>query len=404
MAILSSLTRRVSARNFIPLHFAPPTISNLFMNKWLKLVLILILALGGSAALYLWVSSDIDSKIARLSGGAEITSSELGLALLTGEEAETALSLPGVLLPCLVYFNDQIATDDVAKYAYSDLVTRAFVSKQSGGPVADVAISLFPSAEAAEQFLQTKADEAGVAVGHAFDDDSLTEVDMYPGGEDGPPSLTLRFAVQNMVGRVLVYGNNDVFDVTDAGLLVGSGDLLARDLKLKMETLASGQLPGTVTWTENFAFNRFPWDLEGGTFIGLNPITQYDWLGETNVLDREITGFMSGVSGTFKLNEQEGYVVDILIVEFDSHEHALAEQATLLTEGAQLEDLSSRVITLPSDLSEFSLGRSSDLLAEIQSVDGVYLYDISVFAPFEDTDRSLAEAQVVEFTEQIFSR
>ncbi|MBI5066058.1 hypothetical protein HZA97_07510 [Candidatus Woesearchaeota archaeon] len=371
------------------------------MNKYLKLALILIVTFVVIAALYEWVDLDTESKIKRITGGEEITSSELALTLLTQEEAESAINLKGSTLPLLPQFYDKLNPEDVEKYHHSDLVARLFISKNSGDLLIDTALTLFDSEQKAKDFIMIRANESGAKTSYSFNGTVFTSYLTSNADENSPPSSTLRFAIKNLVAKIIVYGGNPTIDYTTPELLGALVKPLATEQKKKMEQLLRGELPGSLNLREtNMALNNLPYVLPGAELIGLVPITQQEWLGETQKLGTDtLQGFVSGAQANYKLPNLPKNVLSIVIMEFESKEDALREQQLFLKEGVQLEDKSSEELALPESLKSFSTARVSDTMSEVQAVNRVYLYDIAIFSPYDEFDKEKAKKEIIKYSQ-----
>ncbi|MBI4918960.1 hypothetical protein HY837_03455 [archaeon] len=374
------------------------------MNKWLKLVLILAITFLFIAAIYEWVVWDAQNKIKKLTGGEEITSSEIALTLLTQVEVNQAINLEGSIRPLLPQLNDKISEEDAEKYGYEDLVARLFISKQSGDLLIEDVLTLFKTEEQAKNFLRLKSQEAKAKITKSFNETILTSYSTSKGDETNPPSATLRFVINNLVAKITVYGGNPTIDYTTPELLGALIIPLATKQKTKIEQLLKGELPGSINIYEtNMALNNFPDKLSGAELIGIVPITKEEWLGETRKQEEnKFTGFKSGAMGSFKLSNMPEHILNIVIMEFESKEDALKEQQAFFTEGVHLEDNSSEALELPKTLSDFSVARISDTIAEVQSVNRVYLYDISIFSPYSELDKNNAKKNIAKYSEEIF--
>ncbi len=374
------------------------------MNKYLKLVLSLLCAVILIAAFYGWFVWDEQKRIERITGGEEITSSELALTLLNQEEVENAINLKGSILPLLSQFNDKLVAEDVEKYGYSDLVARLFIGKTSGDIIIESVLMLFDSEEKAKNALMKKAEETGAKTSYSFEGTVLTSYQTLNGDENNLPSATLRFAIKNLVAKIVVYGGNPTIDYTTPELLGALIKPLATEQKNKIEQLSKGELPGLEKIKQtNMALNNMPYALPGAELLGVVPITQQEWLGETKKTEQnELKGFVSGAQGNFKLPNLPGHVLSIVIMEFENKEDALMEQSLFFEEGVSLEDKSSEELALPEQLKSFSMARISNGMAEVQAVHRVYLYDIAIFSPYEEFDKEKAREEIVKYAGEIF--
>lgn len=376
------------------------------MNKYFKLFLILLIAGLFILALYGWYSWDEQNKIKRLTGGNEITSAELVFTLLNQEEVEKILSIKDTTLPLLPQFNDQLHSEDVAKYDYTDLVVRLFISKRSGDVLVENAISLFDSEEKAQNFIMTKANELGAKTSYSFNGQVLTLYLTSQGDENNLPSATLRFVIKNLVAKITIYGKNKVIDYTNPDLIGALVIKLATEQKSKIEQLLNGEITNSINLKQtNMALNNLPDKLSETKLIGITPINQNEWLGETGNLEKQtISGFESGAFESFKLQSLDGHVLSILVIEFENKEDALREQELFFNEGIHVTDKTSQVLSLPDSINKFSVGRISDTMAEIQSVDKVYLYDIAIFSPYENLDKEKAKEKIIDYAKEIFGK
>lgn len=372
------------------------------MNKFLKLFLILLASGIVITALYSWVVWDGEKKIKEITGGGEITSSELALTLLTKEDVETAANVPGSVLSELPQFNGVVEQDT---YNSMDLVGKNFLGKQSAEEILENAISLYNTKEDAERFIESKAQEAGnTKTTRSFDDNILTLVLTSKGNGDTLPSSTMRFAVGTLVARITVYGNNSTIDYTDTGLLTTVALNLATRQREKIDQLLAGKLLDSVNlWKTNMALNNFPKTLSNAQLMGKVPFSDHEWLGETRDVKRDsIAGFASGASGRFKLADTPEQVLDIVIMEFKNKEDALKEQRLFFTEGIHLEDKTSKELSLPDSVKSFSVARTSDTIVELQAVKGIYFYDIAIVAPFaEEFDQEKAARNLIRYSEEV---
>jgi len=374
------------------------------MNKYLKLFLILLITALFIGALYGWYYWDEQNRVKRLTGGNEITSSELAFTLLNQEEIEKTLSIKDTTLPLLPQFNDQLSSEDVAKYDYSNLVVRLFVSKNSGDVLVENAISLFDSEEKAQNFIMAKANEIKAKTSYSFNGQVLTLYLTSQGDENNLPSATLRFAIKNVVAKITIYGRNNVIDYTNPDLIGALVLKLATEQKSKIEQLFNGEITKSVNLQQtNMALNNLPDKLSETERIGIIPISQYEWLGETGNLKKEtIPGFKSAAFESLKLSSLEGHVLSIMIIEFENKDDALREQELFFTEGVHIDDKTSEVLPLSKSFNKFSVARISDTMAEIQAVDKVYLYDISIFSPYGELDKVKAKEKIIKYAQEIF--
>ena len=374
------------------------------MNKYLKLFLILLITALFIGALYGWYYWDEQNRVKRLTGGNEITSSELAFTLLNQEEIEKTLSIKDTTLPLLPQFNDQLSSEDVAKYDYSNLVVRLFVSKNSGDVLVENAISLFDSEEKAQNFIMAKANEIKAKTSYSFNGQVLTLYLTSQGDENNLPSATLRFAIKNVVAKITIYGRNNVIDYTNPDLIGALVLKLATEQKSKIEQLLNGEITKSVDLQQtNMALNNLPDKLSETERIGIIPITQYEWLGETGNLKKEtIPEFKSAAFESLKLKSLEGHVLSIMIIEFENKDDALREQELFFTEGVHIDDKTSEVLPLSKSFNKFSVARISDTMAEIQAVDKVYLYDISIFSPYGELDKVKAKEKIIKYAQEIF--
>ncbi len=376
------------------------------MNKYLKLFLILLITSLFIGLIYGWYSWDEQNKIKRLTGGNEITSAELVFTLLNQEDVEKILSIKDTTLPLLPQFNDQLHSEDVAKYNYDNLVVRLFISKKSGDVLIENAISLFDSEEKAQNFIITKANEVGAKTSYSFKGQVLNLYLTSQGDEDNLPSATLRFAIKNLVAKITIYGKNNVIDYTNPDLIGALVIKLATEQKSKIEQLLNGEITNSINLKQtNMALNNLPDKLSETKLIGITTINQNDWLGETKKLRQDkLQGFKNGAQANFKILDFPGHVLSVVVLEFENKEDALREQQAFLNEGSHLEDPSSKEISLPNSIKSFSIARISDTIAEVQSVDRVYLYDIAIFSPYEDLDKEKSKEKIIDYAEEIFGK
>lgn len=377
-------------------------------KKWLKLFIILLVCAGFIAAMYYWFTSDAENKFREISGGSEITSAELALAVLNNDEVNGNLNLNGSVRAQLPQFNNIIFKEDVQKYGYKDPVGRFFVAKKDGAVIVDNAVLFFDTPEKAQSFIETKAKESSAKTTLSFDSKIPTLVLTSIGDENSPPSSSIRFAVNNLTAKVTVYGKNSVIDYTDPALLTAEAQKLATVQKEKMEKLLAGQNQSSVNvYQTNMAMNNFPNSITGAKLIGKTYMSQEDWLGETLDPRESIPGFISGAYGRFlpeSTSSTDGnadFILDVTIMEFAEPEDSVNELKGFLTTGANIMDKSSKELTLPQSLMSFSLGRISDSIAEIQATKRVYLYDISILPVGENFNKDQATKTLIEFSEKI---
>lgn len=373
------------------------------INKYLKLALILGFAALLIAAPLWWYDSDKKSQLEEITGGKEITPSELAFTLLTKNEIEEALSLKGSILPRLPEFSDQLAKEDVTKYGYEELAARQILDKQ-GNIIAENAITLFKSSVQAEDFILTKAKEANNAkTSRSFGNSILTLSSTSRSSADTPPSSTLRFSIGSLSSKITIFGKNSTIDFSNPDLLTSLVMKLATKQKEKIELLNSGTLPGVDTLKPtNMALRNLPRSVKDATPIGKTLVTESEWLGETYVPNKtSIPGFTSGAYTRFKLPQLPEHALDIVLIEFKSHEDALKEQSLFFTEGVSLDDKSSQKLDLPESLKTTSVARLSDSIVELQAVKGLYLYDVAIIAPFSDLNRDKARVLLLQYSQEI---
>lgn len=373
------------------------------MNKYLKLGLILLISILFIVLLYGWYEWDAQNKVEKIVGSQEITSSELILTLLNQEEIEKTLNLKGAILPLLAQFNDKLDIEDANKYGYSDLVARLFISKNSGDTLIETVITSFNSEEKAKNSLMMRAEQLKAKTSYSFEGKVLTLYMTSQGDENNPPSATIRFAINNIVSKIKVYGDNPTIDYTNPELIGALVIKLATEQKAKIEqSLQQGVDPRKLI-ENNMAFNNLPNKISDAELIGMIPITQQEWLGETRKLEQDkLQGFKSGAQANFKIPKLPGHVISIVILEFENKEDALKEQQTFFNEGAHIEDTSSKKLSLPDSIKTFSLARTTDTMTELQAVNRVYIYDISIFAPYSDLNKQKTEEQLIKVSKEIF--
>lgn len=318
-----------------------------------------------------------------------LTNSSLAAALLTKEDIETVAKMEGRLLPELVQINDHFDAEDAEKSGYSTFVARVISDKSTNDGFAENAILGFDSTDVAKKFLESRAAEANVAVGHDIDETTPTVKIVQDKTADKSSSVTFRIAVKQLAARVQVYG-----EAAEPIALE-----LARKQKEKLDMLLAGSLPAV---SENNSMSKLPSTLENATLVGKLPITADEWMGATH--DSNIPGLQSGGLARFKINARPAEALEVVVLEFNSPQDALNYKNTFFTQGAHLEDKSSKELALPASINGFSLARTSDAIDELAAVKGNYYIDISTFSPFKDFDKDTSSPDLVKISEEILSK
>lgn len=318
-----------------------------------------------------------------------LTNSNLAAALLTKEDIETVTKMDGSIIPSLVELNDHFDAEDAEKYGYDTFVARITSDISTNLPFTENALLGFDSADKAKSFLEAKAKEANVTVGHEIDENTSTVKIVQDKTEDESSSVTFRIAVNQLAARVQVYG--------DAAEPIAIE--LARKQKEKLEMLLAGNLPAVA---ENNSMSKLPSNVENTTLVGKLPVTADEWMGATH--DSDIPGLQGGGLARFKINARPAEAIEVVVLEFSSEQDALNYKNTFFTEGAHLEDKSSKELTLPDSIRDFSVARTSDGINELAAVKGNYYIDISTFSPLKDFDKDASSADLIKMSEEILSK
>lgn len=321
--------------------------------------------------------------------------SEVALGLLTAEDM-TGINVLSNIRPMTIELNDHLDGDYLEDYMF--FVSRGWYDRATGSQIFHNAITKYRlPAVAAEQIVVLAGDEQTVTeLAQPIGDTQV--VYFLPADDTQLATLVYRFTVGQYGVKV------QVSDVT------GAADMTAvqTDLLAQAEQIAEYQYEKVysliysvgVEPAINDAIAHLPESISGTTFIGTSLMTDQEWLGLTYDLESEnIAGFVNGGIARYQIDARPDEVVEVSVMEFGTAEEAEAFRDGLLVAGAAAE--SGTEIALPASLDEVADAIQQDTLVELQAAMGYYLIDISIFAPFAETDGTAAEADLITMSEEI---
>ncbi|MBI2415071.1 MAG: hypothetical protein HYV33_00220 [Candidatus Kerfeldbacteria bacterium] len=296
--------------------------------------------------------------------------SRLGLALLTSDEVRTVAAVAQTH-PALVEFNDHL--QDRADESYISFVARNWFDPASGNSRMSNAISRYTSAtEAAGSLALLVGDAPRLETNVAIGDSSLAV--------QTSDSVIYRFSADEYSVKIEVVATADQFAAND---LLAVAEQLAQVQQQRLTAVAEGN----ITLTSNTAMERLPNTLTDLTALGTTAVTALEWRGvEHNFNSTTIDGFINGAMRRFQFNNQLDQIVEVTVMEFASTEQANEFQWEIIGQAP--------TIVLPDQLSNTANAVDFGELVELQSRQGNYVIDISIFAPFGKIDKTGATADL----------
>lgn len=334
----------------------------------------------------------------------DLTENDFAQTLLTKEEVETATKMEGKIAPDVVDFNQSLDPESDAKYGNIHFVSRIHYDKSTGKVAVENVLLGFNSKEAAENFINLKAQEAGNAkITYSFDGTVPTLTLVSANTPETQGSVNLRFAIGNLVSRIQVYAHAETEKTAEVLLTPIVMDLATRQ-KEKMESLMAGTLRAP-TEPQNNSMARLPKTISGATNIGSFPVTMDEWLGTTEDFQKDtLPGYVSGSQAVFSLDGKPKQAADMYILEFATEQDARAYLDTFFKEGVHVTDETSKELALPDSLKTAgAVARTSEKVDELQVVVGVYLIGVGTYSPYGDFDQEVGTQDLIRISEEVLN-
>ncbi|OGY79326.1 MAG: hypothetical protein A3B74_00570 [Candidatus Kerfeldbacteria bacterium RIFCSPHIGHO2_02_FULL_42_14] len=334
----------------------------------------------------------------------ELSDRDMALALLTENEIATVTRQSGQIRSAPVEFNDHLEEDS---WDYVTFVARITNYRSTGTPFVENAVTRHLSTEGAQQGIVEKAgDYQRIDLPEKIGDSSLAY--FIPAGDGYPAAVGVRFTYAFWSAKVFVY------DVKPSSVVLSEEELaelasddaliteltplataLAKKQLTKVKQLASGD-ERYLAPRDNVAVSRLPHVLPNSTYIGEATVTDKEWFGMTKEFDKEVLpGFISGGLVRHKIDSRKDEVVEIILLEFDAPTIPDAYKKNFVQSGGSAVE----EITLPAHIDLTSDAIIQDTIAELQSAQGNYLIDVSIFSPFNTIDREAATQDLLIITD-----
>ncbi len=369
-----------------------------------KIAVFLLLTLMSVVFSGCWIQEKLQSGVEEVNQSIEEVANEIGVqklddtklafGLLTLDEVKTIDEISNVH-PSLIEFNDHL--DNNREDVYVSFIARQWMNPLTGNVRIGNAITNYSDANLAQSGLEKLAGDAERIEEFApVGDKNLL---LYEKANDEfqlPAGLTYRFTLENYSVRVTVY--TILENATDDEIqkeLLPIVEVLAKAQYERLSKVLNGSIIGPET---NPAMEKLPEAIAGTDLIGTATVSALEWRGvEGSFEESGIPGFKSGALSVFKMQSRPDELVEITVMEFDTQESAKNFQQQLLPEGVA-----------PIKLSE-ALDETSDAISfpggfELQSFQGNYMIDVSIFAPFgEIAEESVVMADMEKITTEIIS-
>lgn len=326
-----------------------------------------------------------------------VDDSALALALLNSLDVAVVLDN---MRPATIELNDQMDKDYLSGYSF--FITRRWYDRTEGTELLFTALTKYPTAEAAqsdaerlvENYDAVSVDQLGDTTFVGYDDPLH-----YYGSPSDPATLVYRFTYGPYMAKVEVVDTGNAFDENSViqARLVAIAEPLAQRQYEKLVDLVQAPTTETVT---NPAIEHLPMTLSGATLIGTVAVSDEEWLGVTQDFEREaLAGFISGGMNRFVFDDQDDHVAEVTVLEFATAEQAQTFQAELLTEGEAAA--TGTEIALPDTIAAVADALEQETFTEFQAAVNNYFIDVTVFAPFAETDMEFSRAQLITTSEEV---
>lgn len=348
-------------------------------------------------ALFYWYNPEPAGKEKPFEDGVPtitITDSDMALALLP--EVSVSEVVGRTLKSALVQFNDHL--EPTSGYEYTSYLGQSY-SDSEHREVVSIALARYESNEAAKVGMEFKAaNDPRLATPKSSMQYFFAHY--TPQTADMPDSVSVRIVYENFSAKLQIFDvENKVSSEKDADILMEQAFNLALAQNMNLERLVKGEFSYEKA-EKNEAMKRLPMTLSGATYIGSTGVTKSQWISLTREDEAKLVGFKSGGLSRFKLDARPDEVVEVVVMEFDKNENALAYRNSLTVGGAFAEE-NGQVITLQGEMAKDAIAMMTDFVTELEFVRGPYLIDISIFSPFAERNEEAAKVDIVTFGQQL---
>lgn len=276
---------------------------------------------------------------------------------------------------------------------YNFYVARSWYDRPSSNILMQNAITQFVDAAGAKATIIDQAKQhVLITIPEPVGD---TAVAYYQAASDtDPATLVYRFTIGEYAAKVQLFlaTNAPMSDTETQNVLLPIATSAIKIQAAKLTAFLSGNY---VVPEPNVVMKKLPTTLTGTTYIGTVPMTDPEWLGVSFDMERDnLIGYKTGGVSRFELKNKPGEVVEVVVMEFDTAEHAKTFQEELK---AGVDGKTTTKIDLPNDLTEKQTVQADAIhrsgLVELQALANYdnTVIDISIFAPFANDDNPSAD-------------
>lgn len=153
----------------------------------------------------------------------------------------------------------------------------------------------------------------------------------------------------------------------------------------------------TITIPATASLEQLPITVPGGTLLGTAPVTGLEWFGTIRKFDTDtLAGYVSGAERRWRITSRPDEVLEIAIIEVETDQQAKDLAAGLI--GNNTDEL-----TLPDSIADRADAVAYDTLIELQSANGKFFIDISLYSPFGEIDLDAAKTDFVNISEAVLN-
>lgn len=285
------------------------------------------------------------------------TADQISLAMLTPEDIAAQVDNAS---PLPIEFNGQL---------HPDLQNAVFhIAQQwndgAGYRVVGDSITQYSSAETAQADVAVLASDCNQATEQLIGDVTYicyTEPLLYFGGPSDPAYITYRVVLGQYGIHINVVDTGEVFD--DNNVIYDRLNPIAYNLtSAQVDRLQTVLADEQTALANTAALQMLPDAPIGTTVLGTAAVTIDEWLTLSGLDVTLLDGFTSGAIRRFVLTDRPDEVLEVVVIEFAS-----ADQAQRLVDA-------------------FTTPPAESGIVESQFVQANYVYDISMYSPFEELD------------------
>ncbi|MBI4836586.1 MAG: hypothetical protein HY817_04985 [Candidatus Abawacabacteria bacterium] len=370
---------------------------------------IAVLLLVGAGSLMLWKSGSIkfdqsSLPLTKVIDGEKQTQtvddSLLAQALLTAPDLNS-ISRFSHSRPTLTELNHHL--DPILK-DYEFYVAKSWFDRDYERMNMQNSIIKYVSAEAAQKSMMERAKGfETITIKASQEDIGDARIAYYQPGESGEdPHIVYRFTL-GIYGVKIALPTTAKQIANDADQKTGLAALASQIAKVQSQRLVDLS-KDKLTIATNNAMQRLPEKISGTQWIGTLPVSDQEWLGTQHEFKADtLPGFVSAGLSRFAILERPNEIVEVTVLEFKTSADAQRFQSELVPFAQSQEG---EVLKLPPSL----IAKKADAVAqkfgmvELQAAPSNYVVDVSIFAPFADTNMEMAKKDIIKMSEEALEK